>query len=114
MLHAQPVQLKWFISLASALFFVNHFVVLSAGRFDYGYNMRANVATGLLGSTGWMAWYFLQPRRSPYAWKMCVLQLLAAAALLLELLDFAPVWWTFDAHALWHLMTVPLTWLLYR
>lgn len=114
MLHAQPKQLKLCVVICSCLFFIYHWSVLSVGRFDYGYNMRVNILTGLMGSTGWMVWFFRQPIPWLYAWKICALQLLAAAALMLELWDFAPVWWTFDAHAIWHLMTVPLTMLLYR
>lgn len=33
---------------------------------------------------------------------------------LLELADFPPIFWIFDAHSLWHASTVPLTVLLYR
>jgi hypothetical protein len=32
----------------------------------------------------------------------------------LQLLDFPPFWWTFDAHSLWHLSTVPLPLMWYR
>lgn len=113
MIHSKPIP-KFLVSVASVIFFLNHFALLSVGKFDYGYNMKANVFTGLLGGSGWMLWYFLQRRRSSYAWKMGIFQLLAAGALSLELLDFEPFWWTFDAHALWHLATVPLTSLLYR
>ena len=34
--------------------------------------------------------------------------LLLASTILLELLDFVPFFWTFDAHSLWHLSTVPI------
>ena len=30
------------------------------------------------------------------------------ASVLLELLDFAPLLWTLDSHALWHLTTAPI------
>lgn len=33
---------------------------------------------------------------------------------LLELLDFPPLFWVLDAHAVWHLSTVPVHFLFYR
>lgn len=40
--------------------------------------------------------------------------LLLQAGALLELLDFPPLFWVLDAHALWHISTVPLNILFYR
>ena len=34
--------------------------------------------------------------------------LLVASSVALELLDFPPVYWIIDSHALWHIATVPL------
>lgn len=76
--------------------------------------MKANVATGVISGIGWIIWYMFQRKKRSYAWKILVFQLLAACSLLLELNDFPPIFWTFDAHSLWHLSTVPLTFLLYR
>lgn len=112
MLHKKTVH-QCVVGVASVVFFIRHFVQLSNGTLNYDYNMKANVATGLLCGSAWMAWYFVNARRKSYAWKMAAFQLLVAASLSLELLDFAPIWWTFDAHALWHMSTVPLTMLLY-
>lgn len=101
------------IMFTSLLYFINHFAFLSVGKFDYSYNMMANVITGLIGGIGWLAWYVLHRKRT-YAWKMLTFQLLAGASLALELNDFPPILWAFDAHALWHLATAPLTILFYR
>ena len=40
-------------------------------------------------------------------------QIAFAAASMLELFDFPPLWGVFDAHSLWHLATVPLGFLWY-
>lgn len=47
MLHWTPGFIKALISLVSAMFFVNHFAYLSVGRFDYQYNMKTNIITGM-------------------------------------------------------------------
>lgn len=114
MFHKTSRLVKTLFSLLSLFYFLNHFAHLSVGTFDYDYNMKANVATGVISGIGWIIWYVFQRRRRSYAWKILAFQLLAACSLLLELNDFPPIFWTFDAHSLWHLSTVPLTFLLYR
>lgn len=84
------------------------------GRFDYSYNMKANIITGVLTGIGWIIWYFAQRKRKPYAWKIMLFQVLVGISLLLEVTDFPPLLWTFDAHSLWHLSTVFPSMLLYR
>lgn len=43
-----------------------------------------------------------------------VVVLLLQALALLELLDFPPLFWVLDAHAIWHLSTIPVNVLFYR
>ncbi|EPY87156.1 post-GPI attachment to proteins factor 3-like isoform 1 [Camelus ferus] len=57
-----------------------HVSYLSLIHFDYGYNLAANVAIGLVN----------------------------AGLSLLELLDFPPLFWVLDAHAIWHFSTIPV------
>ncbi|XP_064380779.1 post-GPI attachment to proteins factor 3 isoform X2 [Dromaius novaehollandiae] len=95
------------------LFLTCHVSYLTLVRFDYGYNMAANVAIGLL-NLGWWLWWCVRNRpRLPHVWKCAAVVLLLQALALLELLDFPPLFWVLDAHALWHLSTVPLTVLFY-
>lgn len=117
MIHKRRNAWKALLIFVAALFFVRHLAFVTRGRrFDYGHNMRVNVITGIAAGCGWMLWYFAQSRgaRLAYAWKMAAFQVLAAAALSLELVDAAPLCWTLDTHAVWHAATVPLTRLLYR
>lgn len=115
MLHNRSSYIKLAMIVVTAFYFINHFAHLSVGNFSYSYNMKANIVTGTIGGIGWVAWCAWQwKRRRQYIWKMLLFQCLAGASLSLELLDFPPIWWTFDAHSLWHLSTAPLTVLLYR
>nr|XP_033775149.1 post-GPI attachment to proteins factor 3 isoform X2 [Geotrypetes seraphini] len=95
------------------LLFACHVSYLSLGRFDYGYNMAANVAFGLVNLLWWLGWCLRNQAYLPYVWKCEVVVLLLQALALLELLDFPPLLWVFDAHALWHLSTVPVHILFY-
>lgn len=113
-IHSFSFKVKALVSLLSIGFFVNHFTYLSVGRFDYSYNMKANIITGVLTGIGWIIWYFAQRKRKPYAWKIMLFQVLVGISLLLEVTDFPPLLWAFDAHSLWHLSTVFPSMLLYR
>lgn len=62
----------------------------------------------------WLRWCLRQGRRLPHVWKCAAAVLLLQALALLELLDFPPLLWVLDAHALWHIGTIPLNVLFYR
>lgn len=70
--------------------------------------------TGLAGGIGWLIWCYIQRKRRPYTWKCSTFVLLAMSSLILELKDFAPIFWVFDAHSIWHLSSAPLTLLFYK
>ncbi|NXK56226.1 PGAP3 factor, partial [Chauna torquata] len=122
------------------LFLACHISYLTLVRFDYGYNMAANVVIGetrggggtvgpgsgagcspptplpppgLLNLLWWLWWCLRNRPRLPHVWKCAVVVLLLQAGALLELLDFPPLFWVLDAHALWHISTVPLNILFY-
>ncbi|XP_065507200.1 post-GPI attachment to proteins factor 3 isoform X1 [Caloenas nicobarica] len=88
-----------------------HISYLTLVRFDYGYNMAANAAIGLLNVAWWLRW--CARTRLPHGWKCAAVVLLLQALALLELLDFPPFFWVLDAHALWHIGTIPLNVLFY-
>lgn len=101
------------VTMPFAAFFVYHIQYLNFVHFDYGYNMKANVITGLLNSIGWLSWCWHHRRRG-YVWKGIIVVFILDALLLLELGDFPPWRFLVDAHALWHLGTAPLPLLWYR
>lgn len=114
MLYRKSAVTKALLTTAMLVFYLYHVKLLLSGEFGYSYNMKANVVTGVLAGVGWLSWYLWTWRTCSYGWKMVVFQVLAATSLSLELMDFSPIWWTFDAHSMWHLATVPLTVLFYK
>ncbi|XP_025093997.1 post-GPI attachment to proteins factor 3-like isoform X2 [Pomacea canaliculata] len=93
--------------------FAQHFYYMAFVKFDYGYNMMFNITIGFFNILGWIAWS-IKNRKHRYVWQ-CVATVIAInCLLLLELLDFPPLLWTFDAHSLWHAGTAPLGLLWWR
>ncbi|XP_012918107.1 post-GPI attachment to proteins factor 3 isoform X4 [Mustela putorius furo] len=85
-----------------------HVSYLSLVRFDYGYNLAANVAIGLVNVVWWLAWCLRNQHRLPHVRKCMAVVLLLQGLSLLELLDFPPFFWVLDAHAIWHISTIPV------
>lgn len=100
--------------LACSLLFIRHVYSMWYVNFDYGYNMKMSVGVGLVNSICWLAWCGLHWRDRPYVKKGALAVVLLDLSVLLELLDFVPVLWSVDAHALWHLSTVPIHFVWYR
>ncbi|KAI0035028.1 Per1-like protein [Vararia minispora EC-137] len=114
-------------SLACAVAYAGHVAYLTLRpRFDYSYNIAANVALGLAHNALWLV--FALPARLSvfrrfrardrtyrpwYATRAATAVALTTAATCLELFDFPPWMRTVDAHALWHLATAPLAVLWY-
>lgn len=81
-------------------------------NFNYGYNMGMCVCMSILTTLAYI--FYLYRRRSHLGSfqevDILLIRLIVWAnlATALELLDFAPVFWIFDAHSLFHLATVPI------
>lgn len=82
-----------------------HIYYLGFVHFDYGYNMFVNVLIGVIHGSIWFLWHG-QSRR-PHGIKAVLTVMAIGCGMALELFDFPPIAWTFDAHSLWHLWTVP-------
>ncbi|ELT94072.1 hypothetical protein CAPTEDRAFT_139412 [Capitella teleta] len=100
------------IGFLCAAVFCRHVYHMAFVHFDYGYNMKVNILFGVLNSVSWLAWCVVQ--RQSHTWKAAVVVLASNALILLEVLDFPPLFWTLDAHALWHAGTSPLPLLWFR
>ena len=108
-------------AVAALLFaiFICHTSYLTFWRFDYGYNMQFNIGIGILHNLLWSAWslhHFRLParalsssdRRAPHYLRPVAVLTLLSSLTALELLDFPPLYRALDAHALWHLSTIPI------
>ncbi|KAF8898232.1 Per1-like protein [Gymnopilus junonius] len=115
------------LAVVCTLSYVAHVSYLTLlPRFDYTYNMAFNLTLGLLHNALW-ATYALpasinlmkrfpsRPKsyRPDFIGKSGAFVFLTTAATGLELFDFPPWARTIDAHALWHLSTVPIALLWY-
>jgi hypothetical protein len=101
-------QQKIYLACVGVLFLLHVSYLNSGPRFDYTYNMAACATVGMLHNLIWCVWAGRQWKRRPYAWHIVVLVFSLVAAMLLELFDFPPWAWTFDAHSLWHAATAIL------
>ncbi|BGP13566.1 hypothetical protein JCM10213_008275 [Rhodosporidiobolus nylandii] len=126
-----------FSALCILTFLIHAAYLTRHGRFDYTYNMRFNVLVALSTIALWALWTARQARlpspsnfsrrqlssypsararfRAPHYLSPLVPLLALPALTALELLDFAPVSLglghdlrLLDAHALWHLSTIPV------
>lgn len=91
---------------------LQHMHYMAFVKFDYGYNMSLCIAIGIATAAAWLVW--ATRSRHPGRWTLYRFMGLVHLAMLLEVLDFPPLLELFDAHALWHAATVPLTYLWYR
>lgn len=109
----QPLLVRFIFVCGCLFFFIDHILYLIIASFDYRYNFDTLISIGVI--TGiltlmWCLWNFRVLQHWKYAALYVSLTMLVA---LLEIFDFAPVLWTFDAHSLWHLGTAPLSYFLF-
>lgn len=70
--------------------------------------MRYFLSLGTLSALGWFIWCYFERHRRPNYRKIIRFYILFGMSMSLELLDFPPIFWIIDAHALWHLATVAI------
>ena len=108
--HARVLKYWTFLCVAA---YAAHVYYLQFVKWDYGYNMAANVGVGVLGNILWTTYSvrnFDGEKKWWAAWPGLIVTWLVVA-MSLELLDFPPWGDLLDAHSLWHLMTVvPVYW----
>lgn len=93
-----------------------HIGYLTFIRFDYTYNMAANVVIGILQNLLWTYFSIQRFRKIGRLWAAAPGLIVAwiTLAMSMELLDFPPIGGMVDAHAIWHLGTVGPTVLWYK
>nr|SVE94265.1 EOG090X0702 [Simocephalus serrulatus] len=102
-----------FFATAIGFYFVYHSYTTFFVIMDYGYNMLINIAFGAVNIVGWSVWCYKYYKRRPYVKRCATFTALVGVTTLLEVMDFPPLFWVLDAHALWHLTTSPLVILWY-
>lgn len=103
-------------TLFCGLLYAGHVAYLKLWRWDYGYNMAANVACGLVQNVLWARYSWVKYGETRRGWAMWPSFAVAwiILAMSLELFDFPPIWGCLDAHSLWHLGTIGPTVLWYK
>ncbi|KAI0505241.1 Per1-like protein [Xylaria bambusicola] len=88
--------------------YVGHVAYLKLWRWDYTYNMTANLVVGMVHNLLWSYFSWVKWRETGQTWAIWPSMLVAWIMLVmsLELLDFPPLWGALDAHSLWHLGTI--------
>ncbi|KAI3329285.1 Per1-like protein [Xylariaceae sp. AK1471] len=88
--------------------YVAHVAYLKLWRWDYTYNMTANLVVGMVHNLLWTYFSWKRWRETRQSWTVWPSVLVAWIMLVmsLELLDFPPLWGALDAHCLWHLGTI--------
>ncbi|CAE6462102.1 unnamed protein product, partial [Rhizoctonia solani] len=109
-----PTYKLW--AASCGLMYLGHISYLTLlPRFDYTYNMAANLIVGLVHNALWLLYPWGSIRLFPgkdrkyrpsFSLQPALFVLLTTLATSLELFDFPPWYRTIDAHALWHLATV--------
>ncbi|KAL9269557.1 Post-GPI attachment to proteins factor 3-like protein [Drosera capensis] len=97
------------ISAPLIAFTTTHILYLNFYTLDYGLNMKVCVTMAVVQLLLWFFWAAIT--RHPSRWKLMVVVVGGALAMLLEIYDFSPYKGLVDAHALWHATTIPLTYL---
>lgn len=93
-----------------------HIAYLKLVRWDYTYNMAANVAAGMVQNVLWSWFSYEKYRTSRLAWATWpgIVVAWVMFAMSMELFDFPPWLGSIDAHSLWHMMTIAPSVLWYK
>ncbi|KAI1320233.1 Per1-domain-containing protein [Xylariaceae sp. FL0255] len=93
-----------------------HVAYLKLWRWNYTYNIAANVAVGMVHNLLWTYFSWKRWKETRQSWAIWPSMLVTWIMLVmsLELMDFPPLWGAVDAHSLWHLGTIGPTFLWYN
>ncbi|PKS10630.1 hypothetical protein jhhlp_002385 [Lomentospora prolificans] len=88
--------------------YVAHVAYLKGVKWDYTYNMAANVVIGVTQNLLWCWFSARRYMQSKAPWTLLPILVVSwiTLAMSLELFDFPPLWGSLDAHALWHFGTI--------
>ncbi|KZZ95959.1 Mn2+ homeostasis protein Per1 [Moelleriella libera RCEF 2490] len=103
-------------TLLCVLLYIGHVAYLKGVRWDYTYNMAANVVAGIIQNVMWTWFSITSYQKSKSLWSIVPGAVVAwvMVAMSMELFDFPPWLGCIDAHSLWHLLTIGPTVLMYN
>ncbi|GAA0170877.1 hypothetical protein LIER_41040 [Lithospermum erythrorhizon] len=90
-------------------FIATHILYLNLYQLDHSLNTKVCAFMSLVQITLWAVWAGVT--KHPFRWKLWIVVIGGGLASLLELYEFPPYRGYVDAHALWHAITIPLTYL---
>ena len=95
-------------SLLCVVLYLCHVAYLKGVKWDYSYNMAANIAAGMVQNVLWSWFSYDRYRKSRRLWATWPGLVVAWVmfAMSMELFDFPPWFGSIDAHSLWHLLTI--------
>ena len=101
---------RYILGAILSLFYLRHVYSMHYVKFDYGYHVSLCIVAGAVQSLIWLVWAFasIEGKSHPGRKYLVLFIFSVNVAVLLEILDFPPFLDTVDAHALWHLATIPL------
>jgi len=123
------IRSKAFISMllfGFLLFYLKHTYHMFFVHFDYGFNMMVGVITSLITSFVWLLWaifiynkdtsakYIMASSPPTYRWRILMVIFTTWIASSMEFFDFPPFFGLIDAHSLWHMLTIPVSYQFYQ
>eukprot|EP00890_Picochlorum_soloecismus_P006626 jgi/Picsp_1/789/NSC_04278-R1_per1-like family protein len=104
------IKSRYMLGTVLSLFYLRHAYFMHYVKFDYGYHVGLCIAAGLVQSIIWLVWTFSSSEGRSHPGRKYLVSFIVSVniAVLLEILDFPPLLGIVDAHALWHLATIPL------
>ena len=104
----------YILSLCTSTFFLVQIYRMYIGVVTYNSHMQLCIFLAVIHVCLWLLWIVFTSTSSKRARILCfICNTWFVAASLLELYDFQPLLYYFDAHALWHAATVPLGFMWY-
>jgi post-GPI attachment to proteins factor 3 len=97
------------------------YILLTSTAITHTTHMITCIAISILHALLWLTWILAalssassESSSSSYSIRLCVLcNTMLALSALFEICDFPPILLIIDAHAVWHALTIPLTFLWY-
>ena len=99
---------QYTVFLLSLIAIITHISYMQFISFDYGWNIKVLALSFASKFTCGAIWWLRNRKTKPHAYMSVTFEACLALAGLFEVLDFPPYLQIFDAHSIWHILTVPL------